>query len=213
MAYDLQEQEQIATFKAWWEKYGNFVLTVATLVLLAIAAFNGWRFYERREAAQAAEEYDKLVLATDAKDAAKVKEVAGTIIERFGRTVYASLAALQAAKIYHESGDLNGAKAQLHWVIDESGRPELAATARVRLAGVLLDEKAYDEALALLDRDAPASHAVQFADRRGDILLAQGKTDQARAAYKEALDKAGPDHPLYTFIQLKLDALPAPAAS
>jgi len=213
MAYDLQEQEQIATFKAWWEKYGNFVLTAATLVLLAIAAFNGWRWYERREAAQAAEEYDKLVLATDAKDAAKVKEVAGTIIERFGRTVYASLAALQAAKVYHDGGDLNGAKAQLRWVIDKSGRPELAATARVRLAGVLLDEKAYDEALALLGPDVPASHAVQFADRRGDILLAQGKVDQARAAYKEALDKAGPDHPLHAYIQLKLDALPAPAAS
>jgi predicted negative regulator of RcsB-dependent stress response len=213
MAYDLQEQEQLATFKAWWEKYGNFVLTAATLVLLAIAAFNGWRWYERREAQQAAEEYDKLVIASDAKDAAKIKEVAGTIIEKFGRTVYASLAALQAAKIYHEGGDLSGAKAQLRWVIDKSGRPELVATARVRLAGVLLDEKAYDEALALLERDVPASHAVQFADRRGDILLAAGKTDQARAAYKEALDKAPPDHPLRPYLQLKFDALPAPAAS
>lgn len=213
MAYDLQEQEQLATFKAWWEKYGNFVLTAATLVLLAIAAFNGWRWYERREAAQAAEEYDKLVIASDAKDAARIKEVAGTIIEHFGRTIYASLAALQAAKAYHESGDLNGAKAQLRWVIEKSGRPELAATARVRLAGVLLDEKAYDEALALLERDVPASHAVQFADRRGDVLLAAGKPEQARAAYKEALDKAAADHPLRAYIQLKLDALPAPAVS
>lgn len=213
MAYDLQEQEQLATFKAWWEKYGNFVLTAATLVLLAIAAFNGWRWYERRDAQQAAEEYDKLVVASDAKDPTKIKEAAGTIIERFGRTVYASLAALQAAKAYHEGGDLNGAKAQLRWVVDKSGRPELAATARVRLAGVLLDEKAYDEALALLERDVPASHVVQFADRRGDVLLAAGKTDQARAAYKEALDKAGLDHPLRALIQLKLDALPAAAAS
>ncbi len=213
MAYDLQEQEQLATFKAWWEKYGNFVLTAATLVLLAIAAFNGWRWYERREATQAAAEYDKLIVASDAKDAAKVKEVAGTLIERFGGTIYASLAALQAAKVYHDGGDLNGAKAQLRWVVEKSGRPELAATARVRLAGVLLDEKAYDEALAVLDKDVPASHAVQFADRRGDILLAAGKIDQARAAYKEALDKGGLEHPLRAFIQLKLDALPAPAAS
>jgi predicted negative regulator of RcsB-dependent stress response len=213
MAYDLQEQEQLATFKAWWEKYGNLVLTVATLVLLAIAAFNGWRWYERREAQQAAEEYDRLVIASDAKDTTKIKEAAGTIIERYSRTVYASLAALQAAKVYYETGDLNGAKAQLRWVVDKSGRPELAATARVRLAGVLLDEKAYDEALALLERDVPPSHVVPFADRRGDILLAAGKTDQARAAYKEALDKAPQDHPLRAFIQLKLDALPAPAAS
>lgn len=213
MAYDLQEQEQLATFKAWWEKYGNLVLTTATVVLLAIAAFNGWRWYERNQASQAAVEYDKLLSAVDAKDPAKVKEIAGTIIEGYGRSVYASLAALQAAKTYHDGGDPNGAKAQLRWVIDKSGRPELAATARVRLAGVLLDEKAYDEALALLERDVPASHVVQFADRRGDILLAAGKADQARAAFQEAVDKAGLEHPMRPYIQLKLDALPVPAAS
>jgi len=213
MAYDLQEQEQLATFKAWWEKYGNLILTVATIVLLAIAAFNGWRWYERRDAMQAAEEYDGLMLAVDAKDVAKIKEAAGGIIERHARTVYAGLAALQAAKVYHDSGDLNGAKAQLQWVIDKSGRPELVATARVRLAGVLLDERAYDQALKVLSDNVPASHAVQFADRRGDVLLAQNKIDQARAAYKEALDKASADNPLRAYIQLKLDALPAPAAS
>ena len=213
MAYDLQEQEQLATFKAWWEKYGNLIMTAATVVLLAIAAFNGWRWYERQEARQAGEEYDKLMLAVEAKDAGRIKDVAGEVIEKYGRTIYASLAALQAAKVYHDAGDLNGAKAQLRWVIDKSGRPEMVATARVRLAGVLLDEKAYDEALKVVSTDVPPSHAVQFADRRGDVLLALSKVDQARAAYKEALDKAAPDHPLRSYIQLKLDALPAPAAS
>ena len=213
MAYDLQEQEQLATFKAWWEKYGNLVLTAATLVLLAIAAFNGWRWYERREGLQAAEKYDELIAAQDAKDPAKIKQVAGGIIENYGRTVYAALAALQAAKVYHEGGDLNGAKAQLRWVIDKSARPELVATARVRLAGVLLDEKAFDEALKVLSGDVPASHAVQFADRRGDVLLAFNKIDEARAAYKEALAKAAADHPMRAYIQLKLDALPASATS
>src|SRR5262245_560995 len=213
MAYDLQEQEQLATFKAWWEKYGNLILTAATIVLLAIAAFNGWRWYERREGQLAAEEYDKLLTAMEAKEAPKIKELAGGIIEKYSRSIYASLAALQAAKTYHESGDNNGAKAQLRWVIDKSGRPELAATARVRLAGVLLDEKAYDQALSVLSDNIPPSHAVQFADRRGDVLLALNKVDEARAAYKQALDKAGADHPLRAYIQLKFDALPAPAAS
>ena len=213
MAYDLQEQEQLATFKAWWEKYGNLILTTATIVLLAIAAFNGWRWYERRQGQAAGEEYDRLLVALEAKDADKAKDLAGGIIEKYNRTIYASLAALQAAKVYQEAGDSSGAKAQLHWVIDRSGRPELAATARVRLAGVLLDEKAYDEALKVLAENVPASHAAQFADRRGDVLLAQNKVDEARAAYREALDKAAADNPLRAYIQLKLDALPAPAAS
>src|SRR5215467_13552059 len=113
MAYDLQEQEQLATFKAWWEKYGNLILTAATVVLLAIAAFNGWRWYERRDAQSAGEEYDKLLVAVDGKDPAKIREAAGGLIERRGRTIYAALAALQSAKSYVDAGDLNGAKAQL----------------------------------------------------------------------------------------------------
>jgi predicted negative regulator of RcsB-dependent stress response len=213
MAYDLQEQEQLATFKAWWEKYGNFVLTAATLVLLAIAAFNGWRWYERREAFSAARIHEQMLKALDEKEPAKAREVAGSLIEQHGGTIFAAMAALQVAKLYHESGDLNAAKAQLRWVIDKSGRAEFAATARVRLAGVLMDEKAYDEALKLVSGDVPASHAVQFADRRGDVLIAMDRVDPARQAYREALDKAGADHPMRAYIQMKLDALPAPAAS
>ena len=30
MAYDLEEQEQLANFKAFWNRYGNFLLTVVT---------------------------------------------------------------------------------------------------------------------------------------------------------------------------------------
>ncbi len=213
MAYDPQEQEQLDSFKAWWEKYGNFILTTATVVLLAFAAYNGWRWYERSQAQAAAGIYEQLVKAVEAKDQAKAKEMAGNLIEKHARTVYAGMAALQAAKLNYEAGDANAAKAQLRWVVD-NGHVAYAATARVRLAGVLLDDKSYDEALKLLATDVPESHRVMFADRRGDVLVAQGKLDDARAAYKQALDTAGLDHPMRGYIQFKLDALPAaPAAA
>jgi predicted negative regulator of RcsB-dependent stress response len=212
MAYDLQEQEQLAAMKAWWDKYGNFILTVATLILLAIAAYNVWRWYERREAQSAGVVYEALLKAVEAGAGDKAKEIAGTIIEKHPRTVHAGLAALQVAKLHYAAGDLSAAKAQLRWVVDKSGRDELAATARVRLAGVLLDEKAYDEALKLVSGDVPGSHAVLFADRRGDVFAAQNKPAEARAAYQEALAKADAQHPLRGLIQLKLDALPSTGA-
>jgi predicted negative regulator of RcsB-dependent stress response len=213
MAYDLQEQEQLATFKAWWEKYGNFILTVITLVLLAVAAWNGWRWYERREAAAASAVYEQVLKALAENNGAKVKELTGTLIQNHGRTVFASMAALHAAKVNHEGQDLPAARSQLQWVIDKSGHEEFALVARVRLAGVLLDEKNYDEALKVLASEVPAAHQTAFADRRGDILLAQGKPSEARAAWQLALDKAEPQHPLRQLIQLKLDAVPAPALS
>lgn len=209
MAYDLQEQEQIATMKAWWDRWGNLILTLVTLVLLAFAAMNGWRWYQQREAQQAAGVYDELLKALDENNVARIKEVAGTVIERHPRTIYAAMAALHAAKVYHDAADLPAAQAQLRWVIDKSGHDEFALIARVRLAGVLLDEKKYDDALALLGGEVPSAYATAFADRRGDVLAAQNKPKEARAAYEEALAKAEPQHPLRQLIQLKLDGLPA----
>jgi predicted negative regulator of RcsB-dependent stress response len=79
--------------------------------------------------------------------------------------------------------------------------------ARVRLAGVLLDQQAHDEGLKLLAGAAPAGFEAEWADRRGDLLLAQGKPEEARAEYRTALEKAGKSAPLRRIIQIKLDAL------
>ena len=72
MAYDLEEQEQLAELKAWWNKYGNFILTVVTVVLLGFAAYNGWQWYQREQASQAAGVYGQLEKALAARDVDKV---------------------------------------------------------------------------------------------------------------------------------------------
>lgn len=211
MAYDLQEQEQLAEFKAWWQKYGNLLLTVVTLALLAFAGYNGWRWYEREQAAKAAGIYGQLEQAVRARDAAKVQTLTTSLIDGYSRSIYAPLAALQAARVAVDGADSTRARERLSWVIDKSGHDELAMIARVRLAGVLLDDKQYEAALGALNVPVPAAQATAVFDRRGDIYLVQGKFDEARAAYKEALDKADPQHPLRTIVQLKLDSLPAGA--
>lgn len=207
MAYDLEEQEQIDNLRAFWNQYGNFILTVITVVLLGIAAFRGWGWYQGRQAGEAAQVYDQLQSAAARKDVAKVKEAAGTLFESYGRTVYGQMAALVAAKAYHDAGDTKAAKAPLQWVIDKAHDAEFAQVARVRLAGILLDEKAYDEGLKLLPVESAGRFAGEFADRRGDLLLAQGKTDDARAAYKLAIEKLDERSPLRRAVQLKLDGL------
>jgi predicted negative regulator of RcsB-dependent stress response len=213
MAYDLEEQEQIAQLKAWWHKYGNLVLTGVTVVLLGFAAYNGWRWYERDQAQSAAAVYAQLEQAIAARDAAKVQTLAASIREHYGRTTYAVIAALQAAKVNADTGDYAKAAEQLRWVIDKSGHDELVMIARVRLSGVLLDDKKYDEALQALAFEPPASYATTVLDRRGDVLVAQNKPAEARAAYEAALGKADEQHPLRAIIQIKLDALPAASKS
>jgi predicted negative regulator of RcsB-dependent stress response len=186
--YDLEEQEQIDSLKTWWKMYGNLVTAVVVAASLGVIGWQGWNWYQRNQAAQAAAIYGVLEQAVAANDAQKTKAAAGELAEKFGRTGYAALGALLAAKQSFEAGDLKTARVQLAWAADNA-RDEVRDLARLRLAAVLLDEKAFDEALAQLDAAHAAAFDARFLEMKGDVLVAQGKKPEARAAYKAALDK------------------------
>jgi predicted negative regulator of RcsB-dependent stress response len=206
MAYDLEEQEQIANFKAFWDRFGNLISWVLIIALGGYAAYNFWHSHQRTQAAEASGLYDELVSTAQANDGAKVQRIAGDIESKFGGTAYAQMAALTAAKTAFDANDLKTAKAQLQWVVDH-GDDEYKSVARLRLSGVLLDEKAYDQALALLNGEFLPQFAGEVADRKGDVLVAQNKLPEARAAYQAALDKMGKTNPGRQLVQVKLDAI------
>ncbi|AJC17472.1 tetratricopeptide repeat protein [Pandoraea sputorum] len=204
-----EEQEQIENVKAWWKQYGNYVIWTLVIIMLAYGGWNLWRYYERKQAVEAGVLYRELETAVDAKDKAKVARIASDMESKFSGTPYAQMTALLAAKTLADAGDTAGAKAQLQWAASNAKDDEYKQLAKLRLAGVLLDEKAYDEALKMLD-NPPAPYAALFADRRGDVLVAQSKVADARTAYKLALEKLDKqDSGMRQFVQFKLDALGA----
>ena len=207
MAYDLEEQEQIATLKAWWNQYGNLVTWAVTAVLVVLAGWSAWKYYQRDQSSKGEMLYEEIVKAADAKDAAKLARAAEDIKDKFSGTPYAQMGALTAAKAAFEANDAKSAKAHLQWVVDHGRTEEFRAIARIRLAGLLLDEKAYDEGLKILTWDFPEQFAALVADRKGDLLVAQNKTDEARKAFQTALEKTEVKNPARQLIQLKLDAL------
>lgn len=207
MAYDLEEQEQLATLKAWWAKYGNLVTWLLAAVLAAYAGWSAWKYYQRDQATKGAVLYEEIVKAVEAKDAEKVNRATADMKDKFGGTLYAPMSALLAAKSAFEQDDAKNAKAHLQWVIEKGRGEEFKSLARIRLAGLLLDEKAYDEGLKVLAGDFPEQFAALVADRRGDLLVAQDKIEEARTAYKTALEKTEIKNPARQLIQLKLDAI------
>jgi predicted negative regulator of RcsB-dependent stress response len=213
MAYDHAEQEQLASLKSWWGQYGNLVTWVLIAVLAAYAAWTGWNYYQRNQSAQAAQLYEELEKAASEQDKEKVQRAAADMQSKFSRTAYAQMSALAAAKSAFDASDFQTAKTQLQWVIDNGSTDEYKAIAKVRLAGILLDEKAYDEGLKVLAGDFPAQFVGLVEDRKGDILVAQNKLDEARSAYQAAIDKTDPRNPGRQLMQIKLDAIGgAPAA-
>ncbi|HVL77000.1 MAG TPA: tetratricopeptide repeat protein [Noviherbaspirillum sp.] len=211
MAYDLEEQEQLATLKAWWARWGNLITWAAIAVLAAYAGWNGWNYYQRTQAVQAAQLYHELQRAQEAGDPERVQRAAADMTARYARTAYAPMAALAAAHSAYQNNDAAAAKNHLQWVIDNGAGEQHQALARLRLAGLLLDEKAYDAALKVLDARMPEQFAGLVEDRRGDILAAQNRTADARAAYQAALDKTDASAPGRELIRLKLDAIGGPA--
>ena len=214
MAYDLEEQEQIASLKAWWARYGNALTSIVLGVAVAVAGYNVWQWYQRDRTGKAAGVYEELQRSVTTKDQARVRDLTGVLLDKYGATAYAEMGALLAAKANLDAGDAKTAKAQLQWTIDHAIDPEYRALGRVRLAGVLLDEGAYADALRQVETPAAAELSVlfqaTFADRRGDIDLAQNRIDEAKREYGAALallQSRTEGRAYANVVQLKLDGL------
>ena len=208
MAYDLEEQEQLAQLKAWWDKYGTVTLGLLSLALVIVLGWQGWNWYENNQSQQARGYYEALerAAANPGQDSApRIQAAMQTLQSDFGTTDYAARAALVASDALRESGDLTAAERPLRWLA-KSAHVALAPVAKLRLAGLLLDQDRFDDALAVLDAP-PASFKALYADRRGDILLAQGKRDEAVASWREAIDGLPPADTLANVVQLKIDTL------
>lgn len=206
---NLQEQEQLDSIKHFWKQYGNLITWVLIIALGGFAAFNGWQWMQRDRSVKASVLFDELDKAVTAGDTDKVARVFTDMKEHYGSTAFAGQAGLLAAKSQFEKGQNDAARASLEWVIGNASEKEYAVLARLRLAGVLLDEKKYDEALKALPTDPPLSFAGLAADRRGDILMAQGKVEEARAAYQAAFDAMAPTLDYRRLVEAKLTALGA----
>ena len=201
-SYDFEEQERIAELKGWWEDNRWYVLGAIVAAVLAFAGFRGWQWWTARQADDAAAMYAAAVVLPKDQQVAPLD----ALIAKHPGTYFASEAQLVAAKGRFDANDLPGARARYEWVV-QRGVEEHRGIARLRLAAVLLEEKKYAEALKVLDDNKDEAFVAVVADLRGDIMLAQGRMDEARAAYKTATEKAEPRNPVKQIAETKLNAL------
>ncbi len=208
-ALDLQEQEQLEAFKAWWKDSGNLILGAVLVVVVAMGGWRGWQYYQHKQAGEAATLYQQFIEQMSSNDARRINDAAAAVMDKYAATAYASRAALLAAQVNEQGKDAARAKTQLQWVIAHGGEDSLKDVARLRLAAVLLDEKNYADAMKRLEAKHPASFDGLYADLKGDVLSAQGKTEEAKTAYKLAYEKTDAKSAYRNLIQMKLDALGA----
>jgi predicted negative regulator of RcsB-dependent stress response len=207
MALDLEEQEQLDDAKAWWKQHGNKVIWGVTLFLVAVAGWRAWETWQRNQAASASMLFDQVVQAANRGDAKAAKDAAAQIMETHARSAYATPAAWLAGHINYEAGDLKSARAQYEYAMQHARDDGARQLARLRLAGLLFEQKELDAALKQLEGAFDPAFQGLEGQLRGDILVAQGKTAEAREAYKRALEKLGDKSPLKPLVEIRLDGL------
>lgn len=188
--------------KTVWQKHGKWFLCILAVFLLSYGGFQYYEYYKTQQVIKASALYDAMLGAVQKQDTVQAHAAAQQLKEQFSRTPYASLAALLLTKFSIEKNDLSAAKEQLYFVINGSVGP-IQQIAKVRLARILADEKAYKAALDLLSTgpSLPA-YKTLVEETKGDIYLAQNDTEKAREAYQAAI-QAAPEGVPIARIQLK----------
>ena len=209
---DLQEQEQLDDLKAFWKKYGNLLTWALIGVLGAFAAWNGWNYWQREQGMKAGAMFDELDRASQAGDADKAARVFADLKSRYAATAFAQQGGLLLAKLQFDKGQSEAAGASLNWVAENASDDEMRTVARLRLAALQAEAKQFDEAIKTLAAATAPDFAALVADRRGDLLMLQGKKDEARSAYQAAYQAMDEKVDYRRLIEAKLTALGATPA-
>ncbi len=212
MALDLEEQEQIDEFKAWWKQHGNKVIWGVTAFLVIVGGGRAWQTWSYNQASEASMMFDGAVQAASMDDLKSTKSVTAQIMEnqawyQLGGKAYAAPAAWLAGRVNLENGDLKSARAQYEYALEHATDDGVEQLARLRLAAIRFEDKDLPGALSLLEAAFDPAFQGLAAQLKGDILIEQGKTEEARAAYKLALEKSDEKSALKPLLEIRLDAL------
>lgn len=187
------EDQQVEALKKWLKENLSSLIFGLSAGMLALA---GWNYYigqKNTHAAQASDLYMQAVqlIARNGVDE-KVIDINNQLNNNFSDSPYASITAMMIASKEYEKDKADEAVSQLEWVVRHAATDELKQIATLRLSRLLIEQKKYDEAMSYLnDREHPLAYDAEYAELKGDIYVAKGQKDEARAAYDKAINLGG----------------------
>ena len=204
---DLEEQEQLDQLKHFWSTWGTLISSVLVVVFGSVAIWNGYQFWQNREALQAASLLDATENAVQVNDKKRLEQTFIDIRSKYAGTAQAGQAGLIVAKFEIEKGNLDAGQTALEWVAAHSSDEGYKTLAQLRLANLLIEKKSYDIALKNLSGKFPIEFDAIAADRKGDIFSLQNKKQEAILEYTRAYASLSDKAEYRRLLEVKLNAL------
>lgn len=211
------EDEQVEALRNWWKENGRSTIVGIVLALGLGFGWQAWQQSREQAAENASLLYQQMLQQLGAQlspgeaasDSEKAREIAQQIKDAYRDSVYAQFAALHLARLAVNEGRLESAEQELRWVLSmASSGDDVHQLAQLRLARVVAAQGDPEGALAMLE-GARTELVASYALTRGDILMAQGREDDARIAYETAVAALDADSPVPPGLQEKLQYLNA----
>ena len=203
---NISDDQQAEEVKKWWRENGSSIIFGVVIGLAGVFGWQQWQEHQANRMSTASLIFEQVVAKLEVKDIAAAKQEQSILSSEYSDTPYATQAALRMAKNYVVNNEYQLAKNSLRWVMQNSADQGLQQIAKLRLAKVLLAKENSSEALSLVN-NYQGAFVAEYAEVRGDALLATGKLSEARAAYQLALVSSAPVSENRILLQMKIDDL------
>jgi predicted negative regulator of RcsB-dependent stress response len=200
----LDEYEQGERVRKWLRDNGGSLFGGIAIGLAAIAGFQFYQGRQDQQRVEASRQFESFLTAQEAGEGDQAAGLAASLSANFADTPYPALAALRRGAALVNEGKAEDALNVLEAAVPGTKDAALAQVLQLRAARAELMLGRHDAALARLDAvDFDAYRAIRD-ELRGDALAGQGKRDEARKAYADALVATDIASPTRVLLELKL---------
>ncbi len=201
------EEEQIEAIKKWWKDNGQAVLIGVVLGFALLFGWRAWQTHSQEQAEQASHTYEQVMALARQDKSDEMMAATQSLLSQQPSSTYAALTALLQAQQNVKAGQIEAAKANLQWVIDNAQLDDLKSIAQLRKARLLISSKEFDAAeQALAQVQGKAYEGLKQA-LRGDIYWAKNSAMDALNAYETALKDESLSSQQRRWLEMKRDDL------
>jgi hypothetical protein len=177
---EVDEEVRREQLKKLWDRYGNYVVVAAVLLVAAVAAWRAYMWWEARKAAETGAAFEAATALAEAGKRSEA-EAAFAKIAADGTAGYRHLARMREAADLAQSDAKAAITAYDQIAADRAVGPVLQDLAALRAAALLIDTGALEEAQRRLEPLAANDRTFRHTAREFLVLAAWRAGDTAAA--------------------------------